>query len=310
MGNEITERLLPSLRRRLKALDFAIPERKAWPIQDEEQALIAIQYMRMGRGDPSEYGRIKKMIALRYSDSAKVMNALQDLTDDDIEDDSIDDTDSTDDATESIMSNGMFLLESLMSDLEEKYDGPKVTYWRTTKNGRHIGFRGKPGKGWPVVGFGGVVDAMQAKIREKGRADREGSRAEKRAAKDAQDAMAQALPSDPEPNPIDIGEPEAPKESKSKSAKASAPKHTKADADRVEKELGKWGRTPDGQRTAAANIKKSAKGDATKIAGALAYANANRLSTLSKSLKEGLGESLGIDFSRWTIEECLELPFF
>ena len=42
------------------------PDRRAWPIQDEAQALIAIRYIQMGRAKPSELKKIKSEIAKRF----------------------------------------------------------------------------------------------------------------------------------------------------------------------------------------------------------------------------------------------------
>lgn len=51
--------------------------------------------------------------------------------------------------------------------LEEKYTGPEVDYWRTTKNNRRIGFNGPEGKGVPVVGSAYIRDVMTEKPKAK-----------------------------------------------------------------------------------------------------------------------------------------------
>lgn len=45
---------------------FAIPERRAWPIHNQRHALIALRYMREGKGDRKDYPRIRRAIAARY----------------------------------------------------------------------------------------------------------------------------------------------------------------------------------------------------------------------------------------------------
>ena len=55
---------------------FGIPERLAWPIHDVRHALIAIAYMKAGRGKPEDYPRITKAIKRRWSGNEKVKSAL------------------------------------------------------------------------------------------------------------------------------------------------------------------------------------------------------------------------------------------
>jgi len=55
---------------------FGIPERLAWPIYDARHALIAISYMRSGRGRPSDYSRVVKAIKRRWVGNDRVMAAL------------------------------------------------------------------------------------------------------------------------------------------------------------------------------------------------------------------------------------------
>lgn len=60
---------------------FAIPERRAWPINDRRHAEIAVQYMKRGFGKKSEYPRVKAEIRRRYPDVPVSNPAGQDFQD-------------------------------------------------------------------------------------------------------------------------------------------------------------------------------------------------------------------------------------
>jgi hypothetical protein len=72
----LLERLTEKQRKRITLKDFVFPERRAWPIQSVKQAKAAIQSMRMGRGDESEYPEIIDAIRARYGDDGELMNLL------------------------------------------------------------------------------------------------------------------------------------------------------------------------------------------------------------------------------------------
>ena len=84
----LIERLSHAQRKRLPSKDFVFPDADGkggrWPIQSAKQALIAIDFMRKGRGEESEYGEIRKAIESRYGRNKKVMAALNSM-DEDIE---------------------------------------------------------------------------------------------------------------------------------------------------------------------------------------------------------------------------------
>jgi hypothetical protein len=60
------EALSKARREKLLDKDFAIPERRAWPIQSLKQAKIAMNFMKRKLGNPKEYARIKAAIIKRY----------------------------------------------------------------------------------------------------------------------------------------------------------------------------------------------------------------------------------------------------
>ncbi len=45
---------------------FAIPERRAWPIHNRRHALIALRYMREGKGNAADYPRVRRAIDTKY----------------------------------------------------------------------------------------------------------------------------------------------------------------------------------------------------------------------------------------------------
>jgi len=55
-------------RKKLPPKAFVFPERRAWPIHDKKHALIAINYMRRGRGYADDYDKVAKEIGKRYPD--------------------------------------------------------------------------------------------------------------------------------------------------------------------------------------------------------------------------------------------------
>ena len=75
----LLEALTDKQREKLPASAFVFPDRDAWPIHDEDHALIAIQYMKAGRGDEADYPTIKKAIAKKWAKNDKVMRALASL---------------------------------------------------------------------------------------------------------------------------------------------------------------------------------------------------------------------------------------
>lgn len=70
-----------------KRSGFVFPERPSpvgkgkgsWPIGDKKHALIAISYMRTGKGDEADYPKIKKAIESKYGKDKAVMGALNGL---------------------------------------------------------------------------------------------------------------------------------------------------------------------------------------------------------------------------------------
>jgi hypothetical protein len=76
----LIEKLSHAQRKRLPSKDFVFPDADGkggrWPIQSAKQALIAIDFMRKGRGKESEYGEIRKAIESRFGRNKKVMAAL------------------------------------------------------------------------------------------------------------------------------------------------------------------------------------------------------------------------------------------
>ena len=62
-----------------KHMAYVFPEREAWPIHGEEHALIAIRYMKAGRGNESDYPTIKKAIRKRHAKNERVIAALDEL---------------------------------------------------------------------------------------------------------------------------------------------------------------------------------------------------------------------------------------
>lgn len=48
--------------------DFAIPERRAWPIQSRDQARVALRFVRQKRGDPRDFPRVIAAIRRKYPD--------------------------------------------------------------------------------------------------------------------------------------------------------------------------------------------------------------------------------------------------
>jgi hypothetical protein len=70
----LTEKKLTSAdRRKMKPSQFAIPERRAWPISDEVHARYALIYIKQRRGNPDEFPRVIKAIRQRYSANKDLM---------------------------------------------------------------------------------------------------------------------------------------------------------------------------------------------------------------------------------------------
>ena len=69
--------LTASERAHLRPRDFAMPDKKSWPIHDQRHAILAITYMERGFGSAEDYHTVEHEIAKRYSDDPKVMKALQ-----------------------------------------------------------------------------------------------------------------------------------------------------------------------------------------------------------------------------------------
>jgi len=82
----LIEKLSYAQRKRLPSKDFVFPDADGkggrWPIQSAKQALIAIDFMRKGRGKESEYGEIRKAIESRFGRNKKVMAALNSMDED------------------------------------------------------------------------------------------------------------------------------------------------------------------------------------------------------------------------------------
>ena len=80
---ELLEKLSYAQRQKLPPSDFVFPNPDGkdgrWPIQSAKQAMIAINFMKRGRGEKAEYPQIKKAIEKRYSKNKKVMAALAEL---------------------------------------------------------------------------------------------------------------------------------------------------------------------------------------------------------------------------------------
>lgn len=63
---KLPRRFSKRVRQKLPLSGFAIPERKAWPIHDVRHALLALRYMRDGKGNRADYPRVRKAIRRRY----------------------------------------------------------------------------------------------------------------------------------------------------------------------------------------------------------------------------------------------------
>jgi len=61
---------------------FVFPDREAWPIGDKKHALLAVSYMKAGKGDDADYAKIKKDIAAKYGKDQTVMSALKSIGED------------------------------------------------------------------------------------------------------------------------------------------------------------------------------------------------------------------------------------
>ena len=76
----LLERLTDAQRDKIPPSGFVFPDADGeggrWPIQNARQAMIAITFMKAGRGDSKEYPAIKKAIAKKYKSNRKVMDAL------------------------------------------------------------------------------------------------------------------------------------------------------------------------------------------------------------------------------------------
>ena len=65
---------------KMRAPGYVFPRRKAWPIGDKRHALLAIDYMRAGRGKRADYPKVKAAILRRWQKvSPEVDNALAHL---------------------------------------------------------------------------------------------------------------------------------------------------------------------------------------------------------------------------------------
>jgi len=64
--------------------DFAIPERRAWPIQNAKQAKVAIDFINSGRGKEGDYPRIIEAIQRKYGTNESVIRYLKRLLGDKI----------------------------------------------------------------------------------------------------------------------------------------------------------------------------------------------------------------------------------
>ena len=76
---ELYEALSDKQRKALPDTDFAIQDRRAWPIQSAKQAMIAIAFMKQGKGEEADYKTVKAAIQKRYKKNEKVMKALQSI---------------------------------------------------------------------------------------------------------------------------------------------------------------------------------------------------------------------------------------
>lgn len=85
----LIERLSDKERAKLPDSAFAIirmdgdKKERAWPIQDAEQALIALDFIERGFGDKKEYPEILKQIKKKYKNNSEVMKELSKLEHDD-----------------------------------------------------------------------------------------------------------------------------------------------------------------------------------------------------------------------------------
>jgi len=77
---ELLEKLSYAQREKLPPSDFVFPDEDGkggrWPIQSARQAMIAVDFMKRGRGKKAEYPQIKKAIEKKYGKNKKVMDAL------------------------------------------------------------------------------------------------------------------------------------------------------------------------------------------------------------------------------------------
>ena len=68
--------LTESERARLPRRQFAVPEKRSWPIHDQQHSILAITYMERGFGSRADYPEIEREISRRYASDPKVMKAL------------------------------------------------------------------------------------------------------------------------------------------------------------------------------------------------------------------------------------------
>jgi hypothetical protein len=65
---------------------FVFPDRRAWPIHDEEHAKIALAFIAQGKGDAADYPAIRKAIKAKYPDLVEAVVEGADEDDDEDED--------------------------------------------------------------------------------------------------------------------------------------------------------------------------------------------------------------------------------
>lgn len=75
----LEEALSAKARKKMPKRMFAVPSRRAWPINDREHAITAIAYMHAKRGDAKDYPAVIKKIRSRFKGDKEIMQKLSTL---------------------------------------------------------------------------------------------------------------------------------------------------------------------------------------------------------------------------------------
>jgi len=78
-GRALLDEITPGKRERMKKSSFVFPERKGWPIHDQEHAIRALAYIQAKRGDSSDYPAVKAAVRKRWGKDPEVAAKLKEV---------------------------------------------------------------------------------------------------------------------------------------------------------------------------------------------------------------------------------------